>query len=70
MAHFEIQQGGVAVRVRRIAGQMAAAEMAISDDAVCNTVLHSVAGVGGAVGGRSRLNEVHEIAHLTVEHRL
>jgi DNA-binding FrmR family transcriptional regulator len=51
MAHTKSNKDALLARVRRISGQMAAIEKAISDDAACNTILHQVAGVRGAVGG-------------------
>ena len=51
MAHIKTDKDALIARVRRIAGQVAALEKAIADDAACNDVLHQVAGVRGAVGG-------------------
>lgn len=51
MAHVKNRQNLLMARVRRIAGQVAAIEKAIADDADCSTVLHQVAGVRGAIGG-------------------
>jgi DNA-binding FrmR family transcriptional regulator len=51
MAHTKSNKDALLARVRRISGQMAAIEKAISDNAACNTILHQVAGVRGAVGG-------------------
>ena len=51
MAHLKNNKEALLARVRRLAGQIAAIEKAISDDVACNTILHQVAGVRGAVGG-------------------
>lgn len=51
MAHLKNNKDALLARVRRIAGQVTAIEKAISDGAACNTILHQVAGVRGAVGG-------------------
>lgn len=51
MSHLAANKSALLARIRRIAGQVAAIEKAIADDAACNTVLHQVAGVRGAVGG-------------------
>ena len=45
MAHLKTEKDALLARVRRIAGQIAAIEKAISGDAACNTILHQVAGV-------------------------
>lgn len=51
MAHTHSNKDQLLARVRRIAGQVAAIERAIADDAGCATILHQVAGVRGAVLG-------------------
>lgn len=51
MAHTKTNKDQLLARVRRIAGQMAAIERAISEEAGCSTVLHQVAGARGAVNG-------------------
>lgn len=51
MAHTQSGKDALLARVRKISGQLAAIEKAISDDVACNTILHQVAGVRGAVGG-------------------
>ena len=51
MAHINSNKDALLARVRRISGQVAAIERAISDEAACVTILHQVAGVRGAVGG-------------------
>jgi DNA-binding FrmR family transcriptional regulator len=51
MSHISANKDQLLARVRRIAGQVAAIEKAINDNARCSTVLHQVAGVRGAVSG-------------------
>lgn len=51
MAHTKENRDQLLARVRRIAGQVAAIEKAIVEDAACSSVLHQVAGVRGAIGG-------------------
>lgn len=51
MSHTSANKDRLLARVRRIAGQMAAIEKAINDDAGCSAILHQVAGVRGAVNG-------------------
>jgi DNA-binding FrmR family transcriptional regulator len=65
MAHLKSSKDQLLARVRRIAGQVAAIEKAIADDAGCSAVLHQVAGVRGAVGGLAdELVEEHVREHL------
>lgn len=65
MAHLISNKNGLVARVRRIAGQVAAIESAITCDAGCSTVLHQVAGVRGAVIGlMDELLEDHVREHL------
>jgi DNA-binding FrmR family transcriptional regulator len=51
MSHIEKNKGALVARVRRIAGQVAALERALEEDASCSVVLHQVAGVRGAING-------------------
>ncbi len=52
-------------RIRRIAGQVAAIEKALEDEADCAAVLHQVAGVRGAVLGlMDELIEGHLREHV------
>lgn len=52
-------------RVRRIAGQVAAIERAITQDSSCSIVLHQAAGVRGAVLGlMDELIEEHVREHV------
>lgn len=76
MSHTKSQQDQLLARIRRIAGQVAAIERAIVDDAGCAAILHQVAGVRGAVLGlMDGLIEEHMREHvvhadLTHEERL
>ena len=51
MAHLQKNKARLMARVRRIAGQMAAIEKAIDQDADCAAVLQPVAGARGALNG-------------------
>jgi len=51
MSHTQDNKHQLLARTRRIAGQVAAIERAIVDEAGCATILHQVAGVRGAVAG-------------------
>jgi len=65
MAHVQTNKDPLLARVRRIAGQVAAIERAIQEDAACETVLHQVAGVRGAVAGLlDELIEDHVRGHV------
>lgn len=65
MAHIESNRDQLLARVRRIAGQVAAIERAIADEADCARVLHQVAGVRGAVLGlMDELVEDHMQEHV------
>lgn len=65
MSHLKSNKDRLIARVRRIAGQVAAIEVAIVSDASCSTVLHQVAGVRGAVIGlMDELLEDHVREHL------
>lgn len=65
MGHLASNKDALVARVRRIAGQIAAIESAISADGSCSTVLHQVAGVRGAVSGlMDELLEDHVREHL------
>lgn len=61
MAHTTNNKEQLLARVRRIAGQVAAIERAIADEAGCSTILHQAAGVRGAVNG---LIEDHVREHV------
>jgi DNA-binding FrmR family transcriptional regulator len=65
MAHLHVNKAQLVARVRRIAGQMAAIEKAIDDDAGCSAVLHQVAGARGAINGlMDELIEDHVREHV------
>ena len=65
MAHITTGKDRLLSRVRRIAGQVAAIEKAISEEAGCSAILHQVAGVRGAVGGlMDELVEEHVREHV------
>ena len=51
MGHTATNKDQLLARVRWIAGQVAAIERAIADEADCGALLHQVAGVRGAVLG-------------------
>lgn len=51
MSHTHTNKDQLLARTRRIAGQVAAIERAIAEDAGCAAILHQVAGVRGAVAG-------------------
>jgi DNA-binding FrmR family transcriptional regulator len=64
MAHTKSNDQLIA-RVRRIAGQMAAIEKAIAEDAGCSAVMHQVAGARGAINGlMDELVEDHLREHV------
>lgn len=65
MSHMKSNKDQLIARVRRIAGQVAAIEKAIADDAGCSAILHQVAGVRGAINGlMDELIEDHVREHL------
>lgn len=65
MAHLRTNKDPLLARVRRIAGQVAAIEKAIAEEAGCSAVLHQVAGVRGAVNGlMDELIEDHVREHV------
>lgn len=65
MGHTSSNKDQLLARVRRIAGQVAAVEKAISADAGCSAILHQVAGVRGAVIGlMDELIEDHVREHV------
>lgn len=65
MAHIQSNKDQLVARVRRIAGQLAAIERAISEEAGCATVLHQVAGARGAINGlMDELVEDHVREHV------
>ncbi len=65
MAHITNNKEQLLARVRRSAGQVAAIERAIADEAGCSTILHQAAGVRGAVNGlMDELIEDHVREHV------
>ena len=65
MSHTKTNKDQLLARVRRIAGQVAAIEKAIAEEAGCAAVLHQVAGVRGAVLGlMDELIEEHVREHV------
>ncbi|MGM4895390.1 metal/formaldehyde-sensitive transcriptional repressor [Tardiphaga sp. 709] len=65
MSHLTANKTKLLARVRRLAGQMAAIEKAITKDADCATILHQVAGVRGSVSGlMDELIEDHVREHV------
>ncbi len=63
--HTTTNKQPLLARVRRIAGQVAAIEKALEDEADCAAVLHQVAGVRGAVLGlMDELIEGHLREHV------
>lgn len=65
MAHLQKNKARLMARVRRIAGQMAAIEKAIDQDADCSLVLQQVAGARGALNGlMGELIEDHVREHV------
>lgn len=65
MAHVNANKDQLLARIRRIAGQVAAIEKALENDAGCAAVLHQVAGVRGAIGGlMDELIEDHVREHV------
>lgn len=65
MAHLPRKKAQLMARVRRIAGQMAAIEKAIEQEADCSLVLQQVAGARGALNGlMGELIEDHVREHV------
>lgn len=65
MAHLPRKRAQLMARVRRIAGQMAAIEKAIEQEADCSLVLQQVAGARGALNGlMGELIEDHVREHV------
>jgi DNA-binding FrmR family transcriptional regulator len=55
-------------RVRRIRGQVEAIERALETEAGCETVMHQIAGVRGAMAGlMAEVVEEHILTHLVDE---
>lgn len=65
MSHTSSNKQQLLARVRRIAGQMAAIEKAIGEEAGCAAILHQVAGARGAINGlMDELVEDHVREHV------
>ena len=65
MSHTSANKDQLLARTRRIAGQIAAIERAIGEDAGCATILHQVAGVRGAIAGLTdELVADHLLSHV------
>jgi FrmR/RcnR family transcriptional regulator, repressor of frmRAB operon len=65
MAHLSKPNEALLARVRRIAGQVAAIERALTTADDCTTTLHLVAGVRGAVNGlMDEIIEAHVLEHV------
>ena len=65
MGHLRDDNADLVARTRKIAGQLAAVERALRDDAGCSKVMHLVAAVRGAVNGL-----MDEIVAAHVEHHV
>ncbi len=67
MGHHVADRDKLLARVRRIAGQVAAVERQLNEDADCATTLQLVASVRGAVGGlMEELIESHVKEHVAL----
>jgi len=63
--HTKSNKEQLLARIRRISGQVAAIEKAITTEAGCSAILHQVAGVRGAVLGlMDQLIEEHMMEHV------
>jgi DNA-binding FrmR family transcriptional regulator len=66
--HTVRQKQSLLTRVKRIKGQVEAIERAIEAEAGCETVLHQIAGMRGAVAGlMAEVVEDHVQTHLVDE---
>jgi DNA-binding FrmR family transcriptional regulator len=65
MAHLSTKEGALLKRVRRIAGQVAAIERALSRADDCTKTLHLVAATRGAINGlMDEIIEAHVREHV------
>lgn len=65
MTHTVREKRKLQARVRRIRGQVEAIERALDDETGCETVMHLIAGVRGAVAGlMAEVVEDHVRSHL------
>lgn len=68
MAHTSKDKVKLLARVRRIAGQVAAIEKALTDEKECSSVLQLIASCRGAMGGlMSEVVEGHIRSHVMEE---
>ena len=65
MSHTIREKQKLLARVRRIRGQVEALERALGDEAGCETVMHQIVGIRGAVSGlMAEVVEDHVRNHL------
>ncbi len=65
MAHTKKDKDKLIARVRRIGGQVAAIEKALTEDQECSSVLQLIASCRGAIGGlMSEVVEGHIRSHV------
>ena len=65
MAHLQSPDDALLKRVRRIAGQVAAVERALTNSDDCTTTLHLVAATRGAINGlMDEIIEAHVREHV------
>jgi DNA-binding FrmR family transcriptional regulator len=65
MSHTIREKQKLLARVRRIRGQVEALERALGDEAGCDTVMHQIVGIRGAVSGlMAEVVEDHVRNHL------
>jgi DNA-binding FrmR family transcriptional regulator len=70
MAHTTRDKDGLLLRLRRVKGQVAGLERALSEDAPCAAVLQQLAAVRGAVNGlMAEVLEGHIKEHLADDDR-
>ena len=68
MSHTIREKQKLLARVRRIRGQVEALERALGDEAGCETVMHQIVGIRGAVAGlMAEVVEDHIRTHLGPE---
>jgi DNA-binding FrmR family transcriptional regulator len=68
MTHTVRDKQRLLVRIRRIRGQAEAVERALESEAGCETVMHQIAGMRGAIAGlMAEIVEDHVRTHLVDE---
>jgi len=68
MAHLTRDKDKLVARVRRISGQLAAAERALQDEAPCEETLQLIASARGALNGlMAEVLEGHIRSHIAAE---